>query len=527
MIQRLLSRRSVLALGLVIGCFALISARTDGQTTSEAKAFKEARDAKDPQKRLEAFEAFIKNYPYSDRAYSAQEMILDTIIKNWPDRKERIAAQAETLIQSAPYWNKTAVYDDVANKLIAAHILPTLAEELAAKGLAAEEKEIEENARKSKASYLGTLGRAYLNNGKTEQAEKTLKRAYDLDPASAVVGYGLAEMAEKHGDFNQALHYEVAAFLSNRSSEDPRPRTKLEEYYRKVHGSLDGLDAMLDAEYEKASPSPLTVDAYHPGKGRTARVVLAELFTGAGCPPCTSADLSYDGLSERYSRKELAVLVYHLHIPRPDPMTNPSTQARAEFYSTGGTPTYVIDGVGNSGGGGWDYAKPFYNRLVSIIEPELEKPAEAGIALSARLEGNHVVVTADVDNIKSDSKDLKLQIALVEDKLRYSGENGIRFHNMVVRSLGGDKEAGFGLKAGNASIKQDFDLSAVSSELKKSLDDYEVAGHRGEQFTFSEKKYQIDPSDLSVVAFVQDSTSKHVLQAVYVKVNPTGGPEGR
>ena len=528
MTKKLLLVLPLLGAALLVSLFPPTFAQSNEKKVPEEKAFKEARDTKDPRKKLEALETFLKDYPYGMRADSVRELILDTVIKNWPAQKDQIKAAAENMIDTAPFWNKTSVYDDVANKLIAARVMPEFAEELAAKGLAAEEKELEETARKTRASYLGTLGRALLNNGKAAEAEKTLKEAYSLDPSSPAVDHGLAEIAEKRGDLQQALSYEMAAFLTSQSSEEARPRTKIEELYRKLHGSLDGLDAALDARYEKESPNPLAVERYHSGRSRTNRVVLAELFTGAGCAPCAAADLAFDGLAERYSHNDLAVLIYHLHIPRPDPMTNPSAQTRHDFYTPPGTPTYVIDGDAVPGGGGRDYANTLFNRIVSAIDPELEKPPEASIVLTARLEANHVVVNANLDRITSTSKDLRLQIALVEDKLRYSGENGIRFHNMVVRSLAGDKEGGFVVAAGQpASIKQDFDIGAISNELKKSLDDYEVAGHRGEPFTFTEKKYQIDPAMLSVVAFVQDNTTKNVLQAVYTRVSPAGGPEGK
>ncbi|HEY6331611.1 MAG TPA: hypothetical protein VI756_19960, partial [Blastocatellia bacterium] len=401
--------------------------------------------------------------------------------------------------------------------------------QIAQRGLEAEEKESLENAHKSRAEYLAVLGRAYLHNGKPEPAEKTLQEAYSLDAAQPTAGHALAEVAAKRGDFQEAVRYEAAAYVTNSSaSEEARPRTKLEEYYRKAHGSLDGLDDMLDAEYEKTSPPPFTVDSYHPSKARTNRVVLAELFTGAGCPPCSAADLVFDALGERYSRSDLAILVYHQHVPRPDPMANPSSQARYAIYGGRGTPTFAIDGGSNMGGGPREYAQTLFNRVASDVESELDKPADASIALDAKIDRGHVLVSANVDKVKSDSKDLKVQIALVEETLRYSGENGIRFHNMVVRSLGGEKNDGFALKPGLAAkFKQDFDLADLSAQLKKSLDDYEKAGHRGETFTFTEKKYQIDPSDLSVVAFVEDTKDKHILQAAYIRLKTAAGPEGK
>ena len=60
----------------------------------------------------------------------------------------------------------------------------------------------------------------------------------------------------------------------------------------------------------------------------------------------------------------------------------------------------------------------------------------------------------------------------------------------------------------------------MSTEIKKYLDSYEQQGHRGDTFTFSEKKFQIDPNKLSLVAFVQNMKTKEVLQTVYIKLSP-------
>jgi len=74
---------------------------------------------------------------------------------------------------------------------------------------------------------------------------------------------------------------------------------------------------------------------------------------------------------------------------------------------------------------------------------------------------------------------------------------------------------------GPTKVEWTFDLKTMSDELKKYLDTYEQQGHRGDSFTFSEKKFQINSNNLSLVAFVQDMKTKNVLQTVYVKLNPT------
>jgi hypothetical protein len=141
--------------------------------------------------------------------------------------------------------------------------------------------------------------------------------------------------------------------------------------------------------------------------------------------------------------------------------------------------------------------------------------------LTAAVEGDRIKANVTVDKVTAASPDLKLQIALTEDELRYTGENGIRFHPMVVRSLAGKDSLGFPVaSAGPTNVEWSFDLKTMSDQLKKYLDSYEQQGHRGDTFTFSEKKFQIDPNNLSLVAFVQDMKTKTILQTVYLKVKP-------
>ena len=47
---------------------------------------------------------------------------------------------------------------------------------------------------------------------------------------------------------------------------------------------------------------------------------------------------------ERYSRKDLAVIMYHVHVPRPDPMTTTETLAVQKLYAVNGVPSFLIDG---------------------------------------------------------------------------------------------------------------------------------------------------------------------------------------
>jgi hypothetical protein len=182
-----------------------------------------------------------------------------------------------------------------------------------------------------------------------------------------------------------------------------------------------------------------------------------------------------------------------------------------------GTPSYAIDGKMEMGGGARDEAKTAYDKVNPRVEERLKMPAEARMKLAAFLKDDVVRVKVDVDEIIGSDTDLKLQIALVEEGLSYSGEGGLRFHPMVVRSLGGDGAGGFAISgSGVTNVEHSFDLSKISQEMRKHIEDTEK--DRG--MTFRKRMYDIRRDHLSVAAFVQNAKTRKVLQAAFVKVQP-------
>jgi hypothetical protein len=124
-------------------------------------------------------------------------------------------------------------------------------------------------------------------------AEKHLKGAFAANPEIPAAVIGLAELSELLKDSKAALGYWMQAALTGRLSKDDRAR--FETFYRSTNdGTLDGLEAALDAKYKATSSNPVHPVPYKPTPARTNRLVLAEIFTGAGCPPCVAADLAID-----------------------------------------------------------------------------------------------------------------------------------------------------------------------------------------------------------------------------------------
>ncbi len=267
------------------------------------------------------------------------------------------------------------------------------------------------------------------------------------------------------------------------------------------------------------------------------------------------AGLAFQAALDRYRRTDLVLLSYHVHIPQPDPMVNPSTLARQAFYGVRSSPSYFVDGESSGGGGSADGAKAlFESKIEPLIAKHMDEKPEAAISLTATNTGTTVRVKATVSNVSSTSDKLKLQIALVEDEVPFSGENGMRFHEMVVRCLAPappapvkraqadaapptakpspstdepapstDKPAppsvttGFALKPGTGgTFEYTFDIAKAAVDAKAHLEDFEKNTRKGE-YSFRRKMNDIDADKLSVVAFVQDEATKKILQAVYVK----------
>ena len=260
--------------------------------------------------------------------------------------------------------------------------------------------------------------------------------------------------------------------------------------------------------------------AYKPTAARTQRLVLAEVFTGAGCPPCVAADLAFDAAMERYTRKDLAVVMYHMHIPVPDPLTNKSTVERAKYYNVNGVPSFSVDGVLGGGGGGRAATKGVYDRVVAGLDKSLEVAPDAALTLDTSIANGAVKVKASPSALKPDGDGVKLQILLVEEMLSYSGENGVRFHPMVVRSIGGANYGGFVVdRKAPAAVEETFDLAKITEETRKYLDDYEkTRGATTPNFAFSRKPADMNAGNLSIVAFLQDDKSKKILQTAYVRL---------
>lgn len=369
-----------------------------------------------------------------------------------------------------------------------------------------------------RASHLSTLGRALLVADRRAEAEPMLKESYALTPVLET-GIALATIAEKDGRLTDALNFAVAAELTGKMTTE---RAYLETLYRKTHkDSLDGLTELLDKSFKAKHVNPITVTKYTPTARRTARTVLAEMFTGAACIPCLSVDLSFERVLERYSRADVAYLVYHIHAPSSDPYSNFAVEDRSHYYGVNSAPTVIIDGApANAGEGSTPLATTVFPKIDAALAARLDAEPGGAVRASASRQGSKI--TAAITASTTSSAKVRLHVALVELESSYSGENGLRFQPMVVRAMYGARgDRGVVLANGSvAPLTWTVDLASLAAENLEYYDWYiaDLKKRANIDTSFREKRAELNPSRLGIVAFLQDDVTHAILQSSFIAI---------
>ncbi len=342
---------------------------------------------------------------------------------------------------------------------------------------------------------------AWLAQGDTARAANGMGRfAAEGGKASAFSEFLNGGALEGQGKTKEAY----AAYFKAALDGYPEAEEKARSAWARTHGgSADGFAKELEAAQRTLPYKPEP-----PQPARGGRTVVAELFTGSECPPCVAADLGFDGLLETFPPRDLAVLEYHIHIPRPDPMGNESTLLRAQSYAVESTPSTFFDGEAAApGGGSREDAATKYGQYAAEVRKRLTGPASPALSAKAVLRGDKVTVDFAPG---APPKDADYHLALVQKEERFRGANGIVFHKMIVRHVVTLDAAA--LKAKRAVL----DLAAIDTATASYIADYEktVGG------SFAERHDKIDWAKLRIVLMVQERATRKILNAAVADVVP-------
>jgi hypothetical protein len=369
---------------------------------------------------------------------------------------------------------------------------------------------------------LSLLGRAAAKKAKPEEVRSWAARAVKAAEAYGarwhrdVILLVVDILAEQKGYEAIALTYARQAERLLEESDRPGVRKRVLEGLAAALTKAGKTDEAKEVEARvKKIDFTIKPQPFAGRQGKSDRVVLVELFTGAQCPPCVAADLAFDALGKSFKPSEIVRLQYHLHVPGPDPLTNPDSEARAEFYSrfVRGTPTLLANGkpIAPGGGGsseGWEK----YDEYVDGLLPLLEKPAQAKLKATASRKGAKINIDVTASDVQADGEDLRLRVALVEEQVAYTGSNKLAEHHHVVRAFAGGTKGEKLVKGKPLTKTLTVDLDAVRKELRAYLE------KTNKDTPFPNKDRPLDLKNLRVVAFVQNDATREVLQVVQIEV---------
>jgi hypothetical protein len=272
-------------------------------------------------------------------------------------------------------------------------------------------------------------------------AEKAYRAADPYGPRWQMeTALAIAEaLASQEGFVDTALGYARRAERSLEPKDRPSAHRRVLQALALSLKKAGKVDEAKEVE-SRLIKIPLVKTTPFPGrKAKSERTVLVELFTGAQCPPCVAADVAFDALEKTFKPTEAVLLQYHEHIPGPDPMTNPDSESRLSYYRAEGTPMVFFNGrEGAEGGGNLDDGQAKYQEYRDVIEAQLEKPASPlKLTVSAVRKGNTIQIGAEVSDLEAAGEKVRLRLALVEEKVEYTGRNLLTAHSHVVRTMPG------------------------------------------------------------------------------------------
>ncbi len=543
---------------LLLASVPLRSAATQSASL-EGTAYTAALAQTSPTARVSSLEHFLSDFPRGTRRTAAQEQLFETYLTAFPEQVEHIHAIASTQLQATSpgldRWMEEAHLADLladvgehgtdladaetwAQDAVRSLTEPAYAQQLhrmrtlyGLPALTLRERHLQFGADRARA--LAALANVRLRQARLAIAAPLLSEAAHLDARSSEIYRLQGELALAQGQKAQALSEFIHA--SALGILPPAWNGQQLQLFRELeHGDAEALQLRIDAVYRTIHPPLFHLPARQlPGSGHPA---LLELFTGSDCAPCAGPDLALDSLLGTYSRADLIALEYDEHIPRPDPLATPASVAQAAFYSVGSTPAAFLDGQAlQILGGSREDVGNIVVGFADQVESVASLPSGLHLSLAARWAnpGELRVTTALAQQSPSNAaaaagtgntslqalQRAVLNIALVEDDLRYPGQNGVRFHRMVVRALQQTPAMVALVGAAHPSVIT-FQPAALEAAQGAYLRDYEAHNDRFGAFHFRATDIPLRLDHLAIVAWVQDPTTKHVLQSGFLAVTP-------
>jgi len=218
------------------------------------------------------------------------------------------------------------------------------------------------------------------------------------------------------------------------------------------------------------------------------KAVLAELFTSSSCGPCAGFGAFYDAVETFVSPTVFNTVKYQMNWPAPgDPYYTEEGNTRKNFYGVVSAPSLYIQGE----------VMDLYDFGLDAIRNSLRQDAKLNMKATGTVneETNEVEVSMDITPLK-DVSNVHLFVSVNEkvthENATTNGEND--FTHVMLKMLTGAEGVDLGALTENVteSFIYSYDMSLTNME---------------------------EIHDLEVVVFVQDKTTKEMLQSLTIDLS--------
>ncbi len=360
------------------------------------------------------------------------------------------------------------------------------------------------------------LGEVYLDREQVDEAWRHLLSAAFGLPEDGSINLALGRCYEAQGRYRRAFsRYIQAAIVAESGPQaidglrrlqplmpDDEPFS-VELVERLIEGKVMNFGS---ASHWKADP-----------ERTSTRTTLVEFFTNGQYEFAQAGGLAWEGLTRHFDDAPVALLSYHLAQPGLEPLVNPLALRRARDYQVEAPNVVLIDGtVRGPGAGRLRDREAIFRRLRDRAETALEKETPWELEIRAKLDGDNLVGDVIARGPEDEARSLRLFVILAERAVLYPGESKIVVHRMVARNSLTPSNAGTRVEMEDGAM--DFDFSVFLDELEQEnadwLDAQVAAGAQTVRMSLD-----FDPSELRIVAFLQDPFSGRVAQAAVLALD--------
>ncbi|GAB5558284.1 MAG: hypothetical protein SchgKO_24970 [Schleiferiaceae bacterium] len=234
------------------------------------------------------------------------------------------------------------------------------------------------------------------------------------------------------------------------------------------------------------------------------RKPLYETFTSSTCGPCTPANATMEGLfADAQNQGKYVSLKYQMSWPGTgDPYYTAEAGNRRNYYGINSVPRVEIDG-------GWDGNG---NSLTqTIMDDAAAVPSFVDISGDYGVVGQDVTINVDINPLEDiSSSDLRLYVAISEretfNNVKTNGET--EFHNVMKKMVPDDGGTPLASLVKNQPVNQSFSYTFNGS--------YRLSNNASDPIDHATEHSVEEFWDLLVVVWIQDFSTKEVLQANYL-----------